>query len=1321
MQARISLYAHRKLISLDLKSQRKFLRIIYKFLTGKLAGNQARQLTGNPRLIRIRYNRNDRIIGTVFKTEGETQFRIFDFVSHDEMDRGQYFQNIKIPEADEQLELNEVSISNEFPQITSKLQEQIEQSRLWDSNSSLDQITQQCPAETDFYIYSIANQAGETPDLSLSPLQYEVVEQPLPVFLAGTAGSGKTTIALYHALKKTIEIQTNQIDQTVAYITYSHHLKEYAKRIIEQIYDLDQLPKLKLFDYNQLCRQLGMTNDYFPPDRQVTQQTFIEDFFNTRLVSSRKNIDPIALWQEIRHLIKGSVPAASNQNQLISEQQYRQKCQNLGDNWQSIYQLAKEYQQWLHNNNYWDEIDLTHSLLKHRDKITDKYNYLYCDEIQDLTEIQIDFLLKLLRYPYPHELPQLFFTGDTAQIINPSGFSWNKVKTVLHQNYSKHPQWEDTRHSLDEPQQLSYNFRSTTNIVQFNNQILKLNQHDTETQVPYREDGTKPTVIQNITKEQFLEGRTLLGPKNAIITVNEEEKQKLIHQFSKNNIKSERILMISEIKGLEFDEVLVWNFFYHFNDWISRTRGNLNELEKFKYNCLYVCGTRARDRLYFYEAQSAPFWDQAELFDYIQYSSNPLDTASFFNPNITPKDWWDSAQEFEQQGEYLKARENYLRGGWQKDTRRVEAKNEQQEGHYQNAADIWGELGEIHRQIEALKQIENYVEIADIYQRQGEFFKAASMWEKAENYKKAAHCYEKNSEWAEAERCWEKINDGTKLAEACENQKTPEKYLKAGKTWQQISQLQRAANCYEKASAWQQAEQCWHRLQNWPKVAKACEKQEKWQEAAHAWEQTGEITQAAQSCEQGEHWVEAAQYWQQMANFYQVALTYQRCAGKTWEALQELEKAAQAYEYGEYWTKTEQLWGQLNNWFRLAQVYDKQQKWKDAAEQWLYLDKTEAAAKAYEKGQYYLQAEQCWRQLKAWEKVAQLCQQQNTLTKWQEAGEIWKWLKHWEQGGYAFQKSQNWEQAGKCYEQAQNWKQAEHCWEKTGNKPPLANACYQQQKFDKAARLWQELHNWAKAAIAWKQAGKLKAAAKCYEKDQDWKNAEQCWLVLGNWEKVAQARQKQNNWKGAADAWYHIDHIRQAAECYDKGRIWAQAETCWERLEKWQNVAKACEQQDKYGKAGQMWESVSQWTKAASCYEQVAHWQKAERCWRKVGDQQRIANACDKQSKWAESAPLWKELKRWVRAAIAYQNLGYLEKAAQYWEKAAQQNENKSFWLEAAKIWEQLAQQQNDQQMLTKAAQAYERGHYGVKAAKLWQQLGKLRRAVIAAGKEDLL
>ena len=55
-----------------------------------------------------------------------------------------------------------------------------------------------------------------------------------------------------------------------------------------------------------------------------------------------------------------------------------------------------------------------------------RYQMIICDEVQDFTELQLLLLARLIVSG-----GQLFFTGDLHQMILPSAFRWEELKSIL--------------------------------------------------------------------------------------------------------------------------------------------------------------------------------------------------------------------------------------------------------------------------------------------------------------------------------------------------------------------------------------------------------------------------------------------------------------------------------------------------------------------------------------------------------------------------------------------------------------------------------------------------------------------------------------------------------------------------------------------------------------------------------------------------------------------------------------------------------------------------------------------------------------------------
>ncbi len=939
---------------------KRFRTRIHRIISGQVCADQIKKMHGHECLFRIRYNRFLRIIATVVKTEQVNHFRILDFVSHDEMDRNQIVMDA--------IEFYDFSIDDELDadqEINSSLRFICSDRRL---QIDLSDFKAQ---RDDFYLHITDPENTQDPDLWLSSDQNELVNKQLPILLSGSAGSGKTTILIYHALKKSFEIAATH--NRVLYVTYNKFLKKEAERIAKEV--CPNLPEnLEFCSYLDLLRSYYVDTNQFNEVAEVNQKRFMNEFYKTRS-KDFQGIDPILVWQEIRNLIKGSLFVIEEGRKLLTPDEYhnRRNESSLID-WSlyhQVYSLAQKYQIWIESKNYWDEIDITQNALANISnslKEESKYTAIYCDEIQDLTKNQISLLLNLLQKSY-YNLPDFFFTGDPAQIINPSGFSWKKVKDLIYNLYNNLPKSQSIQND-----KLDLNFRSTESIVKLGRKILESNDINTCEllfQEAYKKDGETPLVI-TLSEPNILRDNDDFGSRNAIIVANEQEKNKLRKQFSKDGTESERIFLFTEVKGLEFDEVLVWKFFEYFNNW----RTDSKELQKFKFNLLYVCTTRARERLFFYEGENINvFWQNIAIKPCVSITNDYQRITRFFKNDETEEQKIESAKEYERIGKYEIAKELYSRCNRRDDVNRVDALICEEAKEFERAAEYWGRLQNHTRQ--------------------------ALCFEKLTNFEKAAYCYAKLENWNDAERCWRKVLNWEKVVFACQKQ---EKWREAAEAFEELNNFESAARCYAKLENWNDAERCWRKVLNWEKVVFACQKQEKWREAAEAFEELNNFESAARCYAKLENWSDAERCWREVSNWKNIALVCQkqekwREASEVWEKLQnyakqafcleqigDFENAACCYAKIQNWCDTERCWREVSNWKNIALVCQQQEKWGDAAEAWGRLQNStnqafclEKASSFYARVQNLGEAERYWQELvnlyeknEMWERLEQV-------------------------------------------------------------------------------------------------------------------------------------------------------------------------------------------------------------------------------------------------------------------------------------------------------------------------------------------------------------
>jgi hypothetical protein len=135
----------------------------------------------------------------------------------------------------------------------------------------------------------------------LSPEQEQYCEQNGPLLLKGSAGSGKTTIALYRLLS----FAGHKSRGNRLYVTYTNYLRDHSERLFQQLADpgVDTFPTFLTID--DLCRKLVADDEErFPRGRKFTYDAF------TAIPALRQTSLPIPLdllWEEIRGVIKGAL------------------------------------------------------------------------------------------------------------------------------------------------------------------------------------------------------------------------------------------------------------------------------------------------------------------------------------------------------------------------------------------------------------------------------------------------------------------------------------------------------------------------------------------------------------------------------------------------------------------------------------------------------------------------------------------------------------------------------------------------------------------------------------------------------------------------------------------------------------------------------------------------------------------------------------------------------------------------------------------------------------------------------------------------------
>jgi DNA helicase II / ATP-dependent DNA helicase PcrA len=560
-----------------------------------------------------------------------------------------------------------------------------------------------------------AIESGADLNLRLTPKESELINIYGNVLISGSAGTGKTTVGLYR-LARTLQMNPAAM---CLYVAYNPILVKESEEQFKRLWgsSYENLPlKPSFLTIRDLC--LKITKDFGKNfDRHlVDYPQFYQRYI--KKPESREH-PPSLIWDEIRSVIKGANLKEQSQAYLLSEKEYESLSKKRSEVIQkkdrrTIYKLAEWYQGYLSREQLADEIDLTRAALQvTKIENYNPYTLVICDEVQDFTEIQLEFLIRLIA-----KGGQILCAGDINQMISPSGFRWGDLTTRLH---AKNQKWTK--------ENLSTNFRSTGKLVSLAVKILNLKFKLLPESQPPEE------VRQNITGElaRLVEASSdsfkeiNLGAADAILVRTEKRKQEL-----NKTLETTLIFTIEESKGLEFDTVYLIDFFENSRSlWTTALNYSekLKEQEKpelrLEFNLLYVAITRARRLLNICEVERSDLWKRSELLENLI----PMSFGEAFSQtqSTSSQDWYERASYYRDARLFVQALECATKSGDEILTQEIGIESLLLNQKYDEAAQL-------------LLKIEKYSEAAEIFEKIKEWVNAAKCWELAGDLSRKHEC-----------------------------------------------------------------------------------------------------------------------------------------------------------------------------------------------------------------------------------------------------------------------------------------------------------------------------------------------------------------------------------------------------------------------------------------------------------------------------------------------------------------------------------------------------------------------------------------------------
>lgn len=519
----------------------------------------------------------------------------------------------------------------------------------------------------------------EEANLALSAEEKEILHsvstqtRSLPLFLNGSAGSGKSTMLFhlfadycYRHLQECQKNARNYFEKPhPLFIAYSDALTQSAKervlallkshhRFLAYRGKLKEIPDLSPFfqPFRTILWNLlpERERDRFPSDKYISFHRFRQ-----LCLQLWRGYSPEKCWLAIRNFIKGYHLDERNTYGTIEDYQEIPKKERTVsiEEFKRIYNnVWKWYEKYTAEEGAWDERDLIRQVLQLK-CYSPEYTVIFCDEAQDFTRLELQLIMRLsvfsqydLERQHIESLP-FAFAGDPFQTLNPTGFRWGSLKSTFYNEVITALAPTGKLPIEMNFTELECNYRSISPIVGVTNliQLWRRVLFNLPELKPQRSRKATPGVLDREKQEYCTPQKFILGKnidaeavkklmRDTVIIVPCDEggeldyckDDELLSQFLTENSEESPWNILSSIaaKGLEFKQVILYKFgeLCHGDTW--NKKGSHSEAEKYFFNKLYVAASRATERLFIIDSEIGDrnLWSKAgernELLKFLQ-------------------------------------------------------------------------------------------------------------------------------------------------------------------------------------------------------------------------------------------------------------------------------------------------------------------------------------------------------------------------------------------------------------------------------------------------------------------------------------------------------------------------------------------------------------------------------------------------------------------------------------------------------------------------------------------------------------------------------
>lgn len=488
-----------------------YARIIQKLVNGEFqaADLDLKKVKGY-RVYSVRVNLSDRLLFTKIDLKGKNYFVLLEVIYNHDYQKSRF---LKPNVLKHYMELNEA-------QLTAQIDKEIEE-----INLSADAFAF-LQSQDSFSNYSFSPIEFYKEQFRIrSENQQEAVTQSFPLVIGGSAGSGKTLIAVAF-IAQFIE---KSCSGNLLYITESKELLMQIQSIWQAKPEAQGLCESKV----QFKTYAELMQDYVDKAlTTVSQAQFIEWLSKTRY----KTWDAKKMYQEMRIIAECS--SLADYLQLGKRQTLFTEDRTV------LFDICQQYRGYLANNQC---IDLSLAVLEIKKQ---SYACILSDESQDLSHQQLKTLY------YLAENGQICYFMDSHQSLFDNKSKRPFLLQLIHQSKAK---------NASSYFELTCNFRCKPAIVKLANQLICLKNNLTggiadkleypEMEAFQEAEGEEGKVLwlESFTPENLAILNQLKNSTAFAIVTSEKNKAKL-----RELINTALVFTVEEIKGLEYDFVLVY-------------------------------------------------------------------------------------------------------------------------------------------------------------------------------------------------------------------------------------------------------------------------------------------------------------------------------------------------------------------------------------------------------------------------------------------------------------------------------------------------------------------------------------------------------------------------------------------------------------------------------------------------------------------------------------------------------------------------------------------------------------------------------------------